>query len=151
MTTIAFDADSFRRQIIAYSDPILYPDEVLQVYWDQATCFVSNEYGDCWTSEGCLRTALNYMTAHLIYLANLIASNGNQGVSGIVTQSTVDKTSVTLVAPPGSESQFKYWLNQSPYGQALLALLSAQGAGGLMGGFVAPRGGIRQPSGGFLF
>jgi len=64
---------------------------------------------------------------------------------------SVDKTSVTLVAPPGADNQFKYWLNQSPYGQALLALLSVQSAGGFMGGFTAPRGGIRQPAGGFLF
>lgn len=148
MSTITFDPASFRAQIPEFSNPVKYPDSVLQGYWDIAICYVSNE-DSCSLSGDCRRTALNYMTAHLLKL-DLLASEDGITLPGNVTQSTVDKTSVTLQAPPESSSQFKYWLNKTPYGQALLALLSVKSAGGFFAGSQFPRAGIRQPNGRFL-
>jgi hypothetical protein len=71
--------------------------------------------------------ALNLMTAHLVFLSDQVAA-GETG--GVVTGATIDKVSVTLEPPPSSNN-WQYWLNQSPYGKQLLALLQVASVGGM--------------------
>ena len=145
-TTISFDAALFRAQCPAYRDSTVYPDSVLNGMWDLGTNFVSNLNAGYLQGAG-RAAALNYMTAHLVFLNDLILAGTNPGN---VTSSGVDRTNVTLEAPKQA-SQWKYWLNQSPYGKALLALLRINAVGGFYaGGGSQPRSGIRQPNGGFL-
>lgn len=145
-TIIAFDATAFRAQCPAYRDPTTYPDAVVQMWWDLGTQYVSNLNSGYLIDAG-RRAALNYMTAHLIFINDLIL----QGTSpGNVVASTVDATNVTLEPPP-VRSQWHYWLNQSPYGKALMALLRGRAVGGFQAGFTSnARAGIRQPNGSFL-
>jgi hypothetical protein len=139
MATIWFNATAFRALFSAFSDSIAYPDLVLQLYWHTATAYVNNQYGGCYIGGFTLAQqtlALNQMTAHLAYLNSLI---GAGETPGIVQSSTIDKISVQLTPPP-VPNQWQWWLNQSPYGQQLLALLQTSSVGGFYyGGFpVAP-------------
>ncbi len=143
--TITFDATLFRSQIKAYADPTQYPDAILQGFWDMAIQFVSDSNYGYLVDDG-RALALNYMTAHLVYLNNIISAGT---APGMVVQSTVDRTSVSLLQPP-QRTQWHFWLNQSPYGQALMALLKANAVGGFFAGSQFPRGGFRQPDGSFL-
>ena len=70
--------------------------------------------------------ALSLMTAHLLGIS--VSANAGQN-SGVVISATIDKVTVGLMAPPAGNN-WQYWLNQTPYGQQLLALLSAASAGG---------------------
>ena len=73
-----------------------------------------------------LTLALNFMTAHLVYL-NQIANSGQN--TALMQGATIDKVSVQLTPPPEA-GQWQWWLNQSPYGQSLLALLQVASVGG---------------------
>lgn len=61
------------------------------------------------------------MAAHLLALQNNIANGDTAG--GLQTGASIDKVSVT-VAPPPFSNGFEYYLNQTTYGQQLLALLN---------------------------
>ena len=127
MATIQFDPATFRATFPAFADVTKYPDASLSMYWDMGTNYVTNQQqvaGPLNLSQQTL--ALNLMTAHVAQLYTQI--NAGQA-TGIVQASTVDKVSVTLV-PPESPNAFRYWLNQSIYGQQLLALLNTAAIGG---------------------
>jgi hypothetical protein len=139
VTTIVFNPTAFRTQFAAFSSQTAFPDDTLQVYWDMATAYVSDQSGGCYIYGLKLNQqtlALNLMAAHLAALNAMIAAGDTPGV---LTGATIDRISVSLEPPP-SDNNWKYWLNQTPYGQQLLALLQAASAGGFyFGGFpVAP-------------
>lgn len=139
MAVIRFDVATFRALFPALSNTTEFPDGALQIWWDMATAYVSDRYGGCYVGSFTLAQqtlALNQMTAHLAYLNSLI---GAGETPGIVQSSTIDKISVQLTPPP-IPNQWQWWLNQSPYGQQLLALLQTVSVGGFYyGGFpVAP-------------
>lgn len=128
-----FDAALFRLQFPCFNQPSVYSDATLQMWWNTATLFVSNRDGGCFCSfmgPDHRAFAINLMTAHLVYLSQQIAAGDTPG---IVTGATIDKVSVTQLAPPTSNN-WQYWLNQSPYGQQLLALLQRAGVGGMIYG-----------------
>jgi hypothetical protein len=131
--TIQFNVTLFRTQFAQFASDVLYPDATLQTYWDMATNYVTNKapqgLGLCLPQQ---TLALNLMTAHLAALMTLIASGQS---SGVVQGATIDKVSVQLQPPPVVD-QWQWWLNQTPYGQQLIALLSVVGVGGFyFGGY----------------
>jgi len=142
---LVFDPVAFRLQFPAYSDPNKYPDATLQGFWDTAICYISDlNYG--WLNGDCRQRAINMMVAHLVYLQGLILAGT---VPGLVNSSSVGATSVSLQMPPG-KTQFQWWLNLTPYGAQLLALLSVKSTGGFFVGGTLARAGFRQASGSFL-
>jgi hypothetical protein len=136
MATIAFDVEAFRAAFPAFADATTYPDDLLQGYWDTAIVFISdNTYGR-WSIAQRTR-ALNLMTAHLAALGTIMTTGQTPG---FVTSATIDKVSVSL-SVPSSKTEFKYWLNLTPYGQQLAALMSMLAVGGAYyGGCYTPRG-----------
>lgn len=123
------DAD-FRSAFPKFADVSTYPADMLQNQFTIGTDYISA------TNWGSLRDAsrqqaLYLMTAHLQYMSDAVMSSENPDGSapGIVTMGQIDKIKVMIAAPPG-KSNFSYWLNQSPYGQQLLALLSLVSVGG---------------------
>lgn len=123
---ITFDVTEFRAAFPAFADPIKYPDARLQLYWDQATCYVSDlDYGSL--QGPCRRLAINLMTAHLTAISDLIAQGQT---SGVVQSSTIDKITVSLTPPPITDSYFAWWLSTTPYGQQLKSLLDTNSVGG---------------------
>lgn len=145
MTTLTFDVTLFRQQFPAFADPTAFPDAQLQMYWDMATCFMSDEdYG--WLNGACRQLALNMMTAHLTATSVLIA-NGQTSI--LVQGATIDKVTVTL-KPPETPNEWRWWLNTTPYGMQLLTLLSANSVGGFYIGGLPELAAFRRIGGIFV-
>lgn len=144
MSAISFDVTTFRTLFPAYADPVAFPDAKLAANFDLATGYVSPDtYGDMPTPA---RTqALNLMTAHLTALSVIIAAGG---VPGVEQSSTVGDVSVTMVPPP-VRSQWAWWLNTTPYGAQMVALLDAQSVGGFYVGGMPERSAFRKAYGVF--
>lgn len=127
MSLHVFDPPAFRVQCPEFSDPLIYPDVQLQVYWDLATAYIDPN-DSCLASGSRLQIMLNWMTAHLKKLSLIIAKNPNK-TPGLVQSATIDKVTVSLTPPP-LKSQFQWWLSLTPYGQDLFALIQRMTAGG---------------------
>lgn len=133
MGTVTFDPTAFRVMFPAFSDATKYPDAKLEMYFTMATAYISDQTGGCYPFMKRMKLAqqtlaLDLMTAHIAFINNIIAASPTQN-TGITTGATIDKISVTLLPPP-SPNGWRFWLNQSPYGQQLLALLELASAGG---------------------
>jgi len=130
---ITLDIALFRSRFAQFADVTTFPDALLNVQWIVAIQFISaSNYGDL-VNEG-RELAIQYMLAHILGLSVIQASGTGQ--AGIVTAATIDKVAVTLAAPPYGSDEWRYWLNLTPYGQALLVLLSTAAVGGFyIGGF----------------
>lgn len=146
MSTIIFDPVAFREQFPAFQCTPAIANKTLQGYWDTATLYIN----DNTTSVYCggMRTAqrtqcLYLMTAHIAAINRFIATGQT---AGVITNGTVDKVSVTIEPPP-SKNQWQYWLQTTPYGQQLLALLQVIGVGGLYVGGRPELSAFRRPSG----
>lgn len=124
---------------------LLYPqfaavsDDTVTAVSEQAMCYTS--------ARGCTCSEQMWllMVAHLLQLgAN--AESGGAGPQGQLSSATIDKVSVAFVAPP-STSSWTYWLNGSPYGQQLAALLAACSGGGFYVGGLPERSAFRSVGG----
>lgn len=140
---LTFDYALFIVQFPIYSNPSVYPEALLQTYWDIAIDYVS-DVGNYGSLQGMKRQyALNLMVAHITYLNGLIAAGQ---VPGLMQNATIDKVTVGLTPPP-VKNQFQWWLSLTPYGQALLALLQLNSVGGFYvggSGTIAAMGSGRQ-------
>lgn len=144
MTTLTFDIPLFRQQFPQFASETTYPDALLQMYWDMAVCYISDQdYG--FLSGSCRQLAINLMVAHLTVLSQLDAEGDIVGGS-LEQSATVDKVSVSLTPPP-NKSQYSWWLSQTPYGQQLQALLSSKIAGGFYAGGLPERSAFRKVGG----
>ena len=146
--TIAFDPVAFRVLFPQFASPTTFPTVKLQADFDLATAYVSADtYGDMPVAA---RTqALNLMTAHLLALGVIIAQGNYSGQPGIVQSSSVGDVAVTLTPPPPVRSQWRWWLNTTPYGAQLVALLEMQSAGGFFVGGLPERAAFRKVGGVF--
>ena len=141
-----FDVSTFRAMFPQFATTPV--DAVLQMYWTQGNCYVSNfsEQG-CYDFNflypDCRLLALNLITAHLA----VIGANAAMGkTTDIVQSSTVDKISVTLALPPLPD-QWQWWLNSTPYGRQLLALFQVSAVGGDYVGGLPELAAIRRVGG----
>lgn len=146
MPTIYYDDAVFRADFPVFADTCKYPQSTLQMYWNTATCYISDRFGGCYC--GGLKPkqqtlALNLMTAHLLALSGLIASGETPG---ILTGATIDKITVSIEPPPAT-NQWQYWLQTTPYGQQLLALLQLVSVGGTYVGGVPELAAFRRVGG----
>lgn len=120
------DVAQFRQWYPEFADVTKYPDAVLQARLEQAQCYVSNvNFGPL--QGKCRLQAIYLMTAHLQALTDRLASGQTQ--TGFTTSTSIDKVSVSVALPP-YKTQLAYWLNTTPYGAQLLALLSSYTAVG---------------------
>jgi hypothetical protein len=129
MATIQYNDAAFRALFPPYADPAKYPQATILNYWNMGTAYISNRSGGAFCGGMNLQRqtlALQLMTAHLLFIAGLIAIGQ---VPAPVTAAGIDKINVTLEPPP-AKNMWQYWLSSSPYGQELLALLSVAGVGG---------------------
>lgn len=145
MALIIFDPAAFRAQFPVFTDPP-YTNIILQGYFDWAATFAGQENSRCSGMTDAQRTlVLNLLTAHLITLmAQINAGSATKPVTpGFVQSATIDKVSVSMVAPPQTDS-WSFWLNQTPYGQQLLAMLDLMSVGGFYYGGRAELGSLRR-------
>jgi hypothetical protein len=146
MSTITLDIPAFRTAIPAFADPAKYTDPLITSQWDMGTSFISASTWGCMPIAA-RTSALQLMTAHLLYLGDIIAQGGGTGTPGIVVGSKVGDVQVTLAAPPYGTSPWRYWLSLSPYGAQLLVLLQMQAAGGMYIGGLPERAAFRKVGG----
>lgn len=124
MAVITFNYESF---IALFPDFSAVPEGTLQMYWDIAINYISDE--TCWNymklSQQTL--ALNLMTAHVAYINTQINTNQTPFIANNVS---VDKVSIGILPPP-VRNQWRFWLNTSPYGTQCIALLENAIVGGV--------------------
>lgn len=145
-----FNFALFRSQFPEFADESKYPDPLLQMYFDMAQTFISTSGSPCsGFSAGQLALALNQMTAHLLILGAQAASNPESNQGGFETSASIGEISVAKLAPPVSGA-WDFWLYQTPYGQALMALLSAISVGGFSVGGLDERSSFRKAGGVFF-
>jgi hypothetical protein len=126
MAQHTFNYPLFQQQVPAMAAS---PSEtLLGFYYAMAQTFANNGYDNyCGGFNGAaLDMVLNLLTAHIAQIQQTIL-DGQDTV--VVTGSSIDKVSVSLLAPPVSDS-FQYWLQTTPYGKMVSALARAQFAGG---------------------
>ncbi len=129
MSNIQYNDSTFRALFPAFASTVTYPTAALQLYWNSATAYIATcAQGHYGLKPSQQTLALNQMTAHITQLMTLAAS-GQAG--GVVVGATIDKVTITLMPPPAT-NEWRYWLNQTPYGQALLALLEVRSVGGFL-------------------
>lgn len=147
-TVPAFDVAEFRASYPEFTDPVLWPDPVILRVRDTALCYISPRPGR--RLSGASRAlAIDLMTAHLLFLEDLILKGKGGSAAGMVSGASVDKVSVSLTPPP-VKGQFAWWLSLSPRGAQLLALLKTKTAGGLyVGGLPPEREAFRKAGGVF--
>ncbi len=136
------DIATFRSLFPAYSNVTSYPDATITMNWDTSTLYISAEdYG--WLAGAQRERSIYLMTAHITALSDIIASGQNPS---LVSGSSIDKVSVTLVPPP-IKNQFHWWLSLTPYGAQLLALLKLSAVGGMYVGGNSERSAFRKVGG----
>lgn len=144
LAVITFDPAAFRAMFPQFSDPTAFPDAKLQAHFDAATGYVSADtYGDMKPTSRAY--ALDLMTAHLLTLG-VMAAQGTQ--PGVTIMSRVGDVQVQLQPPP-VKSEWSYWLNTTPHGAQLVALLQAQAVGGFFVGGLPERAAFRKVAGVF--
>jgi hypothetical protein len=144
MADVTLDPALFRQLFPEFAANPPNTDAVIQFRWDEAALYVTTENcGDLIDARR--QHAVMLMTAHLMRLAVLLAAApaGEPATPGVVTGATIDKVSVTLQPPP-SRNEWGYWLNQTPYGQQLLAYLRVQSVGGFYVGGLPERDAFRK-------
>jgi hypothetical protein len=135
MATVTLNLTSFRDRFKAFNNVVTYTDATIQTTWDTSIIYVSDVTNNCFTATK-LELALQQMTAHLLTVSDKLTTSKKS--MGTVTSSSIDKVSVTLAAPKNSD-EWEFWLNQTPYGQQLLALLNTVCVGGFYFGGDGPR------------
>ena len=136
---LVFVYADFIAEFPAFSDATIYPESLLQSFWNQAIYYISpNSVYGC--LQGCARLlALYLMVAHLAYIYNLVQSGT---MPYFMRDATIDKVHVGLEMPK-LWNQWQWWLMLSPYGMQLYALLQAWSVGGQYIGGTAPLSGFR--------
>lgn len=151
----AYNDANFRQLFKAFSDSTLWPEPTLQMYWAVASDYISTKDSQCNMLNGAsLQLALDLMCAHLTTLFNADANNAAAGESpgqavGIETSASIGAVSVSNLPPPVKDA-WDYWLNQTSYGQQLLALLKIKSVGGFSVGGLPERQAFRKSGGVFL-
>lgn len=128
MATIQYNDATFRAMFPAFASTVTYPMALLQLYWNVATAYINacqTWWGDN-AQKAQLTLALNQMTAHVaICYGKAVAGQS----TGVTISAGIDKIN-TAIMPPPVKDEWQYWLNTTPYGMALLALLRMRASGG---------------------
>ena len=84
MAQVVLNAAQFRERFEEFRDSSRYPDTCIQLYWDMATCYISDQSNQC-LSEKCLQLAIEFLTAHLLRISQ--AKQRWAATAGLVTSS----------------------------------------------------------------
>ena len=146
MAVQTLDLAAFRAAFPKYSNATTYPDAQVNAMFATAGFYISLCDAPPPGLQGAqLNWALQLLTAHLLFQADLILQ-GKTFV--IVSASSVDKVSVSLLTPPVDDT-FDWWLATTPYGLQLSAMLSVNSVGGFSIGGSPELGAFRKAGGRF--
>lgn len=145
MATHILDIPTFRLLFPVYTDATKYPDAYIQAQWNMAVSYMGDVDG-CLFGGPELQSALNLMTAHLMWI-NVMLAAGQSQIS-VTIGATIDKVTVSA-APPPFKDGWQWWLSTTPYGAQLWALLRLKSAGGWYFGGRPERVAFRKVGGRF--
>lgn len=134
MAEVSLSIAEFRQRFPAFSDTTKYSDEFLTGCLDTAKLYISpNE--NCLVSDSQIKQLIYLMTAHLAEINYSLMNGTSSSIGGgQISSAHIGDVSVTK-AIPNNKTDLDYWLNTTPYGMQLLALLSMlTGIGFYMGG-----------------
>lgn len=99
------------------------PDDTIKNVWELSQCFsaAAKSLFDC---AQCGKQFEWLLLAHLLAILGYPAA-GAVTEAGIVTSATVGSVSVSLGRISSSKSSFLQWLNKTPWGEILSALLGS--------------------------
>ncbi len=147
-----YDDTKFRAQFPYFADTTAWPEPFLSSCWDMASEFISTDDCPCRNLSGkSLQLALDLMAAHIAYLLGsptAVGEDAGASVGGLITNASIGAVSVGIMAPPAKDG-WSYWMNQSPYGQQLLALFAIKSVGGFYVGGLPERSAFRKVGGTF--
>lgn len=129
MKKIPLSVAEFRLYFPAFKDVEQYPNNFLELMLDTAIIYVPN-IANKYNSEKVVKQMDYLMTAHLATIQYGLVNGSGNIAGGVVNSASIDGVSVSKVAPK-NKNNLEYWLNQTIYGQQLLALLSSQSAVGI--------------------
>lgn len=133
MAEITVSVSEFRQKFPMFDDTTKYSDSFIQSMIDVAKLYISPE-PNCMVSVEMQKQMIYLMTAHLLTLNYQIMQGDMSSASGQVASASVGGVSVSK-AIPNNKTELDYWLNLTPFGMQLLALLSLMtGVGFYMGG-----------------
>lgn len=147
MSLHTLDIATFRLLFPAFADATKFPTPYIQAQWDMGTGYIG-AYDGCLLSGASLQNALNLMTAHLLAINVILAAGGAAAQVTVTIGATIDKITVSAMPPPAT-SGWAWWLNTTPYGAQLWALLGFKSAGGWYVGGLPERRAFRKVGGTF--
>ena len=144
MTDITLVLSDFRLQFPAFTSSVTYPDAQITMYFGMASDYISvTNYG--LLVNGSRTLALYLLTAHLLQISvNFL----NNKPAGTITSATEGSVSISLMQPQ-ARNEWQFWLNQTGYGQQLLALIRVKAAFGFYTAGSYSSGNIRKYNGNF--
>ena len=128
MSYVDINITEFRQAFPEFSNTTKYPDTYVNRHLSVAQLYISNQ--NFFLRPNVRKLAIQYMAAHLIFLETT-DNNGNfigwsdAATGGAITSSHIGDVSVTL-HPPVATEEWELWLESTPYGKMLLALLQLQ-------------------------
>ena len=122
------DIAAFRATFPAFSDSAAYPDAILEAKWSTVDCYI--EDNDCVFPDKCRTYAFQLMLAHLLAIGDQVSA----GQPGRLIQSASEGPVNVSFAEPPNRSNFTFWLQTTPYGVELSALISVNAIGDYYGG-----------------
>lgn len=128
MSRVEITIAEFREGFPEFADTTKFPDGYITRHINTAKIFISDI--NAIIKPAVRKLAIEYMTAHLMALENVDATGNFVGwndsaTSGAITSSHIGDVSVT-VQPPIATEEWELWLEATPYGKMLLALLELQ-------------------------
>ena len=154
-TPPAYNDANFRAQYPAFANVAVFPTATLQANWNVAGAFVKTNAPDWLINDAQGQLMLDLMAAQITqlqYNQAQAALNGNPTGGGAAAGALIQATEGTVsvgFAPPPQKSSLQAWLNQTPYGQQLLALLNVLTSVGWYSGGSPERRGFRKVYGHF--
>lgn len=112
MSCLEYTAEVFKGQFPEFANT-----DNVELYINRALLYISPYTNLC---KGRKQYVVFLLAAHLLALQDNINNGENTG--GLQTGASIDKVSVSIAPPPFTDG-FEYWLNQTIYGQQLLAFI----------------------------
>lgn len=123
MSQVELNVKDLRDAFPEFSDEAKYPEKYLERFLTQASMYISRHSGVIRDDVRLL--AIQYMACHLMSLSAMAGDGTLTGNDGnIVTSSHIGSVSVSI-QPPVARNAYEQWIQSTPYGKALWALLQA--------------------------
>jgi len=108
----------YTEQVFISQFPEFTEAENIELYINRALLYISPYCAFCGERK---QYVVFLLAAHLLAIQDNVNNGENTG--GLQTGASIDKVSVSVAPPPFTDG-FEYWLNQTAYGQQLLAFFN---------------------------